>query len=267
MLACIVMTTVLLAQAALAQEAPSFEVASIRRNTSAETVFRIGPAPGGRFTATNVTLLDLIKAAYPVQGFARHDYQIAGGPDWIRTTRFDVSAAGGPRGPGQSALALRRLLEERFRLRAHAETRELPVYALVRARTDGRPGPNLQPSPLDCAALLKGARAPEIPPGKAPLCGVSLGAGAFAAGAITMPQLALMLGPITGRMVIDRTGLTGAFDVELEYAPDLQAGTADADPRPSIFAAVQEQLGLRLESTRGPVDVLVIDAAELPAED
>ena len=87
------------------------------------------------------------------------------------------------------------------------------------------------------------------------MCGVSLGSGTFAAGAITMPQLALMLGPTAGRVVIERTGLTGAFDVELEYAPDLQTEQPAADSRPVIFSAVQEQLGLRLEPWRGPVDV------------
>ncbi|PYR48456.1 MAG: hypothetical protein DMF95_14320 [Acidobacteria bacterium] len=184
-------------------------------------------------------------------------------------------------------MMIRALLAERFKLTVHNETRDLPIYALVTARSDGRLGPDLHRSETDCAAQMAAARgrgAPAAPPQSgAPMpCGIRIGMGNIAVGGATLSQVASNLSMFVGRVVQDRTGLTGAFDVNLTWTPDqmpqrapgtpadqpLRVNGVDIDPNgPSIFTAVQEQLGLKLDSQRGPVDILVIDRAEHPVED
>jgi uncharacterized protein (TIGR03435 family) len=174
---------------------------------------------------------------------------------------------------------IRALLAERFKLTVHNETKDLPIYALVMARSDGRLGPELHRSETDCAALMaagRGRGAPPAPPQPgAPMpCGVRIGPGNLAAGGAALSQVASSLSMFVGRVVLDRTGLTGAFDINLTWTPDQMPqrppGAPDLpiDPNgPSIFTAVQEQLGLKLDSARGPVEMLVIDRAEHPVED
>jgi uncharacterized protein (TIGR03435 family) len=253
--------------------APAFEAASIKVNKSGEAGGGFGGRPG-RIVVTNYTLRDIIRNAYGVQR-----YQIVGGPDWLAQDRFDINAKA-PDGAAQSQLLamMQNLLSDRFKLRVHRETRDLPAFALFLARPDGRLGPKMQPATFDCAAATT-ARArgetPAIPQpvGDRPVCGARTNPGRILVGGYAIADFARNLGGFAGRPVIDRTGLTGAYDFELTWTPDEPPPPGVTLPAwydangPSLQAAVQEQLGLKLEATTGPVDVLVIDGAERPAED
>ena len=276
-------------QAGPTQSSQQFEVASIKPNKSNDGRVMIGVQPGGRFTATNVTLKMLIRNAYQLQ-----DFQIAGGPDWMSSDHFDVvaKAEGGDdigdpfraekQGePSRGQLMLRQLLEERFKLQTHKEDRSLPIYALVLAHTDGKLGPQLHKSETDCdaeraAGRGRGPMRPDGPPqpdGGAIPCGIRMAPGNMVVGGSSFGQFANTLGMFVGRVVVDRTGLAGAYDFNLTWTPDNMpnrppgAPEAPIDPNgPSIFTALQEQLGLKLDSQKGPVSVLVIDRAEHPDE-
>jgi uncharacterized protein (TIGR03435 family) len=227
---------------------------------------------------TNVVLRDLIRFAYYIYG-GDWDVRIAG-PEWITTARFDVDGRSSePVTTPRAMSMLRQLLAVRFRLKAHFEPRETSVYELVLARNDRRLGPQLAPSSLDCATFTAGneaARAagqvPQVPfdPAKPPFCGSRGDPGSLSAGGLTMPQIALILTRQVGRQIVDRTGLTGEFDLNLRWAPEAPAGDRDArllPAGPSIFTALEEQLGLKLESARAPIEVLVIDSVEQPTPD
>jgi bla regulator protein BlaR1 len=257
-----------------------FEVASVKPNASGDGPNRLALQPGGRITAENMPLRSLVRFAFQVQ-----DFQLVGGPDWIAKERFDIVAKAehdiapmppGTTGPGQ--LMLRSLLVDRFKLAIHQEKRELPVYALVVARSDGRLGPQLQRSTVDCQAIItaqigRGGPAPMV--NDRPQCGMRNAPGTLLGGGFPLSQLVTALSQFAQRTVVDRTGLTGNFDVELRWTPEqLPAPPPGAKPLPSIdpngpslFTAVQEQLGLKLESTKDSVDVLVIDHAERPTPD
>jgi len=236
-----------------------------------------------------VTLRMLIRNAYQLQ-----DFQISGGPSWIGSDHFDVVAKmdngdvrdplsaerQDPTRPTRLQLMIRALLTERFQLAVHTETKELPVYALVLARNDGRLGPELRRSDTDCAALVGSARGREgVPPpsqasGGNLQCGIRVGPGTLSVGGASLSQLANSLSMFTGRVVLDRTGLTGTFDANLTWTPDQMpqrppgAPELPIDPNgPSLFTAVREQLGLKLDSQKGPVEILVIDRAEHPTQD
>jgi uncharacterized protein (TIGR03435 family) len=268
-----------------AQQPPQFDVASVKPNKSADNRVMIGMQPGGRFTATNVSARQLITNAYRVQPF-----QIVGGPSWIETDRFDIAAKGaGDVPPDQMQAMLRGLLAERFGLVAHSESRDMPIYALTLARPDGKLGPKMKESTIDCQALMGRGRGaapgPPAPPpptaaGGPPPCGMRIGPGSLSSGGMAIAQLTQSLGPMSGRVVQDRTGLTGSYDFELSWTPDASIGGGGgplggggAAPPPSsdggasLFTAIQEQLGLKLESTRGPVDVVVIDKISQPTPD
>jgi uncharacterized protein (TIGR03435 family) len=268
----------------------TFEVASVKANKSGDNRIGIGFAPGGQFRATNVPLRELISAAYgtpqPLAAF-----QITGGPKWIESERFDIvaKAAGDPQ-PGANGPPavlfpmLRNLLADRFQLIVHRETKELPIYALVLARTDGKLGPQLLPAATDCGALNAAARGRGMPPpapapGERMSCGMRMFPGNLAGGSTSIAQLTYVLARFVNRTVIDKTGLTGNYDLNLQWTPDqMPQGRGELPPGappmpaidpngPSIFTAVQEQLGLKLESTRGPVEVVVVDRVEHPTED
>jgi uncharacterized protein (TIGR03435 family) len=230
----------------------SFEVTSVLRNNTGADRVLMRVQPGGAWEATNVTLESMIRLAYRIQ-----ESQLVGGPGWIHNDRFDIvakSAQNAP--PAEFALRMQSLLTERFKLTLHHETRELSVYALV---SNGTPGPRLAAASIDCAALARGRNGqPPSRPGERPVCGLTVMPGRLTGGGISMSQLAETLARVTGRMVVDRTGLAGGFDFELEF---------DGDPAAvSILPALEQQLGLRLDSRRAPVDVLVIDSAEPPHE-
>jgi uncharacterized protein (TIGR03435 family) len=260
---------------AVAAQAPTFEVSTVKRNVSGEargeSVFQ-----SDRYMARNVRVRDLIAEAYRVRAF-----QITGGPDWIRSDRFDIIAKAasaapftpviGPDGvrqpPEAPFLMLRELLKDRFKLVVHAEAREGPTYELMMARDDGRRGPQLRPPQTDCAKLD-----PTGPPPPGGFCGgIRTGIGRLTGRTAPMRQLASVLTGVVQRQVVDRTNLPGAFDFDVEFSPmPLNADAADTaasvDNAISLFTALQEQLGLKLQPQRGQIDYVVIDGVEPPSE-
>ncbi|MDR3701933.1 MAG: M56 family metallopeptidase [Candidatus Sulfopaludibacter sp.] len=271
------------AQAAAAGERPSFEVASVKPAAGGPGI-SIGIDRSGEFHTRNTPLLTLIAYAYGVQSF-----QVYGAPAWVRSEAYDIVAkreVNKPEGPPQKEsiesmsagmkLRVQMLLEERCRLRMHHETKELPVVALVAAKG----GPKLQPS--NCVTVDP-QNPPQLKPGepRPAFCG-NLGQHKSETGftltgtGITMGDFVHWLAAQTGRTIIDRTGYTANFNFTMEWTPDtvsgipgLEAGADAAAPSsdpggPSLASALQ-QLGLRMESTKGPVDVLVIDRVEKPS--
>jgi uncharacterized protein (TIGR03435 family) len=266
-------------RAAAGQAPPAFEAASVKLNTSGGWRREMGPAPGGRFTATNTFARDLIAFAYGVSQDSV-SFRIVGGPKWIDDDRFNVVATvTGPWTFQQMREMVRTLLADRFRLAAHTETRELPTYALI--VVPNQPA-RLRRSAVDEAACQARREAiqrrepvPPPVPGAPPICGTGrTNPGTITAVGGSMPSLAASLGQFVGRSISDRTQLTGLFDFELTWTPDTipqlppDAPPLNIDPNgPSIFTALREQLGLTLDSSRGPVDVVVIDRIEHPTED
>jgi uncharacterized protein (TIGR03435 family) len=229
------------------QANPEFEVASIRKNVSGDSNMGAMAQPGGRFGARNVTLRYLIRGAYDVK-----DFQIlAESISWLDTERYDITAKapeGTPNGFEPMRPMLRTLLTDRFRLAVHRITKEVPAYELGAAK-----GGLKLPAPRDANCIVSDPRPRE----QAPFCNnVRMGRGLIDAHGVTMPRLAAVLSDVLGRPVVDTTGAESMFDVHLTFAPD----EAIAD------AILQEQLGLRLQSSRTSVEVLVIDHVEHPAE-
>jgi uncharacterized protein (TIGR03435 family) len=261
------------------QDSSSFEVVSIKPADPGDRRTMIRLPPGGRFEANGVTVKLLMRVAYDVQ-----DFQIVGLPSWAESDRFIVDAKTGeaktpdatPENPStmtdeeRKALEarlhtrIRTMLADRFKLKAHLETREMPVYALVIAKG----GSKLKPA----------AEAAGGPPRRS-LMG---GRGQLTGTGATLDMLIHLLSNATGRTIIDRTGLKGVYDFKLEWTPDPgemgfmggppppggPPGEKEAPPAPdgpSLFTAVQEQLGLRLEATKGPVQVVVVDHIEKPS--
>jgi bla regulator protein blaR1 len=269
----------------LAAVKPAFDVTSVKPNKSGSGRIMMLPAPGGGWSATNITLGMLIRIAFQLQ-----DDQIAGGPKWLFEDRFDVLGSGVAPGSPETPLftKLQSLLAERFNLVTHTESRELPMYALTLAKREGTLGPALTPSKNDCPREPRPGepegrgRGPQpfaMPaPGEIPKCGWMIGPGQLAAGGSPMEDLARNLSRLVGKIVVDQTNLTGTYDLIVHYTPDPgMGGRSDLPGRspepglappvndgPSIFSALQEQLGLKLESTKGPVNVLVIDRADEP---
>jgi uncharacterized protein (TIGR03435 family) len=252
----------------------TFEVASIKPNRSDDHRFSIQMLPGGGVRMTGTTLKMLLTQAYDVR-----EFQISGGPGWINTDRWDIMAKS-ERSAASDSLPddlrnmtdeqrktaaeqmreqLRALLADRFQLTLHRETKEQSVYALVVAKG----GSKLKESETQGSAGPRGM--------------MRMGRGQVSGQAMPLQQLTEVLSSQLGRPVIDRTGLKGNFDFKLEWTPDpgqpaaMPANGPDAPPPsdpngPSIFTAVQEQLGMRLESTKGPVELLVVDTVEKPSE-
>jgi uncharacterized protein (TIGR03435 family) len=263
-----------------AQTSPTFDVASVKPNTSGDPRTG-GKLAGATFAMTNETLWRLIGEAY-ADPEALPRFRIVGGPAWIDTDRFDVDAvAANPLDRPQAERMLRSLLAERFKLVVHMETRQLPVLALTVARRDRALGPQLRQSDVDCAALRAAGTIPPIAQTARP-CVMQFGFGRLAAEGLSIADLAAALARAAGRTTLDQTRLTGAFQWNLVWTPDnlpprapgtpadqpLTVNGSTIDPNgPSLFTAVEEQLGLQLESTRGPVGVLVIDHAERPTPD
>src|SRR2546425_3181432 len=241
-----------------AAQKPAFEVASVKPNSSVSGPARISSGPDGSLRAINTTLRLLILQAYGV-----FDYQLVGRPDWLDTARFDVEGKAASGIDNRNVLEmLQSLLEDRFKLKVHRETRELPVFILTAAKG----GSKLQPAfagRSGLSGLGPGASRTNVGPAGGELSGNGIGTA----------KLIDMLVRQVGRPIIDKTSLTGTYDFILKFAPQptnaglINVGDAISDPSgPSIFTALTEQLGLRLESGRGPVEVLVIDHAEKPSE-
>lgn len=263
---------------AFSQE-PAFDVASVRPNVAGKTT-EIRQTPNGRFSATNASLRELILRAYGL-----HRSQIAGLPDWAETERYDIDArASSPPADGPEALLpmLRTLLVERFRLRARIEMRELPAYVVVFSQPDKRLGAQIRPTQADCTEgrvvteeEIRAAARDGWPP-----CGMVFVLSFTTGGpdgvvkmrlrrsAVAMPDFARSLVNAVDRPVVDRTGLAGRYDIEYSYAPrpNAESTIAVAQNVPSLGAALEEQLGLKLESERTEVPVVVIESVERPTE-
>ena len=316
---CLALALSLIAITVTAQAPPtaSFDVVSVKRNTSGGgMLLRNMP---GNLSLFNNPVRQLIRMAYQLQ-----DFQIVGAPDWANTERFDIEARFDPTtslvgfaAPQQRMLAMMKsLLRDRFGMVAHTETRELPIFILRLGRADGRLGPQMKPAAADCSALAgprgggppdgrggpppggriggpvpdgraggppldgRGAPPPGVPfsLGERPLCGDRMGFGQLLSGGMPMSRFATqLLAQLTGRVVLDRTGLTGSYDIDLKWTPtpnQLPPGPPPPggepppiDPNgPSLETALQEQLGLKLDTERGPVEVLVIEKLVPPAE-
>jgi uncharacterized protein (TIGR03435 family) len=265
-LAFVGVTSALQAQQSLVPASPSmtFEVVSIKPNKSGARSISINVPSGGRFVATNADLFTLLLNAYQVQSF-----QIIGEPTWARSDRFDVTAkADREIQRDELRVMLRSLLADRFRLAAHLEKREMPIYRLVLNKA-GALGPNLIRSNIDCEELAKTKTTPPAPaptaenPRPVPPCNMRGIPGRLVASAMTFEHLVGNIQSEVERIVVNDTRLKGSFDLKLEWSSD---GSANSNG-PSFFTALQEQLGLKLESTRGPVEVLVIDHVEQPTPD
>jgi uncharacterized protein (TIGR03435 family) len=250
----------MMAAGSLVLKGQEFEAASIKPSAPQPMgTMRIGVQmlPGGRISMTGVTVKIMIQQSYQVR-----DFQIVGGPSWMGSDRYDITAK--PEGaatPEQVRLMTQALLADRFQLKFHRETKELPTYALVVAKG----GPKFHESEVvpEGSDKPRGTR-------------VSVGRGQFSLQGAAMAALANQLGQVLGRSVIDKTELAGNYDFKLEWTPDESQGTVrppgvDAPPPAdttgvSLFTALQDQLGLKLESTKGPVEILVIDRAEKASE-
>lgn len=238
---------------AVSQTPTSFEVASIKPSISDDRRVLVDIQPGGRFSAANVTVKRLIERAYDVK-----DFQISGGPSWIGSDLFDINAKPEePVQPEQVAAMLQSLLIERFELKTHRHTKEMTVYALVVARN----GPKLKPEDGSAQAMVRIRR------------------GLFVAPKGQIAVLVSVLSNILDRTVIDKTGRQGLYNMKLEWVPDENQvamfstmgvpegfGAPARDwVGPTLFTALEEQLGLRLESTKGPVEMLVVDGIQRPS--
>ena len=257
-----------IAGSAAAQAPVVSYVASVKLNRDAQPR-GFSEYQNGRLTATAATVASLLRTAYRVQA-----YQMVGAPSWTATKRYDVAAkAEGTPPPSQAAL-LQTFLADRFKLAAHMETREMPIFELALARANGRLGRRLVASQFDCRAYLGGPH--DLPQaGKTPICGMRVNPGAISGNAVSMAQLATSLSAMVGRLTIDKTGLAGGYDVDLTWTPDPGPSPAASNSVPdahgpgqdsSMFTALEEQLGLKLVSARGPAQILIVDHVEEPAE-
>jgi uncharacterized protein (TIGR03435 family) len=286
--------------AALSPDA-AFEVASIKPSNPDPNNPLGGVAlpltlPGGRFTATNTPLRMLIMMAYQLQ----QEAQLVGGPSALMTAKYDINA----KTAGNATLRqkdlpplLRTLLAERFKLKAHTESRELPVYDLVLARSDGRLGSDLRPSKSDCAradeliaeqsaGIARGDLSSAVGNKPGP-CTVATDASGGPMNLVMrgdgqeMRQIVEVLSQLTGRTVRDKTGLTGRYDFNMRMdlqallamaqrmGANIPAAAANIPPSDgsSLMTVLNEQLGLKLDSVRAPIDVVVIDSVDAPTPD
>jgi uncharacterized protein (TIGR03435 family) len=279
---------------AQAPPTPTFEVASIKAHRS-DAPMRLLPSlqPSGRVFAINLPLRELIAAAFGLQ-----DNRLII-ESKLADVAFDLEARAGANATvEQAALMLRQLLTERFGLKTHRETRQLPVYTLVRTDS-GRLGPQIKRSGTECAPLAfpTGSGAPPPPPPPPPVAGSPLGptrtwsrcptmffTGGLSARSMDMTTFAIALEQVVRRPVIDKTGIAGEFDFDITYAAELLedsltgaiTGARDAAlttgapsaqrSAPSVFTALRDQLGLRLAGGRAPIDVLVVDDVRQPIE-
>jgi len=243
---------------------PTFDVISIKPNKSGSGSMRVG-VTAGRVTAINATTLVLVQNAYSQQTF-----HIVGALGWMDSERYDVVATITPPvqpTPAQYQAMMRKMLADRFSFVVHLETREMPAYVLTRARPDGKLGPRLWPWNVDCRAVWSGeikpppSSVPGIPP-----CGGRGGGGFYAQSGVSMDGFARSLASNLGATVINQTGLKGEWEIHLQWAQETQRADAAQSEFGSLFTSVQEQLGLKLEARRLPVEVLVIDNVERPSE-
>jgi uncharacterized protein (TIGR03435 family) len=245
--------------AAFAQTQPTFDgVASIKPSAAGiKDLSEVRPLPGGRISATKMPVKSLIQVAYRIKPF-----QITGGPSWLDSAPYDIEAK--PDNPANAPpwqQMLQALLADRFQLKFHRETKELPVLALVLARKDGKLGPNL--TQWKEGTCVDRNQPPPATKSAGPFCGGGNGRGTISGLGMPIGGLASVLSMTLGQSVVDHTGLAGKFDFKVQFTPD-DRRTADS-PDPSLFTALQEQLGLKLDSQKGPVEIFVIDRVEKPS--
>jgi uncharacterized protein (TIGR03435 family) len=245
----------------------TFDVASIKREMAVVSGITFS-ARSGTLTVRNNPLTNVIGNGYGVRR-----YQVIGGPDWISSDRYDIQAkAAGDATREQMMVMVQSLLAERFKLQVHRETRELPIYVLTIAKggikaRPSREGGCVQFDPRNPPRPVSGQ-----PP--TPFCGNNnITATTWNATAIDTAGMAGALVGVLGRRVVDKTGLAGRFDIHVQWTPDQApagvdgAAASNGDAAPPLFTVLEDQLGLKLESARGPVDVLIIDHVERPSED
>ena len=275
----------LLAAAQAPAQKPQFEVATIKPSDTSQRGATIQNLLGGRFVARGVPLRPLMTYAYHVQNF-----QISGGPGWMVTDRWDIEARAeegsipptslaNPNAADPMAIRLQSLLEDRFQLKIHRETKEFPIYELTIAKSGLKMKLSDDQTPFKLPE--QGAVPPPSPPQRAggvPRYNMRIGRGNIQASAVEIPSLVQALSQQAGRTIIDKTGLKGLYDINLQWTPDTPPPDNPTGPTgaeaarsidingPSIFTALQEQLGLRLESAKGPVEVIVIDSVQKPSE-
>ena len=268
-------------------DSPTFEAASIR--PAADTGRRGGRGTPGRFQGINLPARQLIRQAYDI-----HDAQIVGGPDWLASDGFDINATTGDKPPDQIRFMMQSLLRDRFKLTFHTEKRELPIYALVVARSDGKIGAGLKRIP-DGECPPPGARRGAPPAGGPPAAppppvdpnnpqppcgGMIFGPGRLVAHGVAIDQLARSIGALPAitsfnRIVVNDTKLEGQYDFDFKFANEFagRGGPSVGAPpspapgdEPAMVTALQEQLGLKLDARRATVDVMVVDSVEKPSE-
>jgi uncharacterized protein (TIGR03435 family) len=254
------------APVSIAQAPTAFEAASIKRNVSGESSAGFQIFPDGQFRATNATVRQLVQSAFD---FEYERFQIVGGPAWIDVERYDVQATLGERAdpartatPQEIAVRIRRLLSDRLKLVMRRETREMTYFQLVIER------PNVLKATNDSCISSGTTRAPGE---TRPRCGLSFAPDSgdvqhLIAAGTTMATLARRLQQSVESLVVDKTGLTGTFDFTLDFLRPNLARSQEPAVGVTVFTAVQEQLGLRLQSARGPVDVIAIASVERPSE-
>lgn len=236
------MTAASIATVSSAQAPPAFEVASIKRNLDGPGNSGNTNLPGGRISMTNQRLRQIIRSAY-----GSIDLEVIGGPNWLDNECWNILAAAPSGSPADAPWRdmLKSLLADRFKLRAHVEQRERPIYAMVFARPDRRLGPKINPT--QCTGQLCGNTSANTQ---------GIVSGTVTGRSRTMEDIGRGLSNYTERRVFDCTGLDGMYDFELTWSQDV-----------SIFTAIQEQLGLKLEAQRAPVEVVVVDSVERATAD
>ncbi|HKE85269.1 MAG TPA: TIGR03435 family protein [Vicinamibacterales bacterium] len=255
-----------------APQAPAqFDIVSIKKNTSLEAGGGMRSLPDGTSVMVNQPIRSLIMVAAPVPV-----REVEGLPDWAMQERYDITTkppAGSTR--EQRSEMMRTMFEERMKLKAHVEQRERDIFALVVARSDGRLGPQLKPSTLDCSPRPPGTPPPPPPTSFSEAdaqgrCGGLFGQGVIVSGGILLDSLVLSISGLAGRQVINRSGLQGFYALTLRFAlprgPGAATGAAADDNLPDFFTALQEQLGLKLQPEKATIPIFVIDHIERPTE-
>lgn len=266
---------------AVAQEAarPQFEVASIKPNHSADMRMGISLEPGGRLVATNVPIRFLFQFAYELK-----DNQVSGLPSWADSARFDITAkpeSGAGIKSDDIRVMVQGLLADRFQLTFHKETKEMPIYALVVSKSGLKMevskgnadfGDDPKPRPEPGPGRGRGGQGLGGGGGE----GIRMSRGELKGANVKVDMIADQLSRVVGRVVVDKTGLTGDYDFTLKYTPEgaspmprpdaAEATPASESQTASIFVAIQEQLGLKLEAQKGPVDLYIVDRLEKPSE-
>lgn len=296
---CLLTTAALFAQPE--KQKLSFDTVSIKPNNSGDNRRMIGTPAGGGFNTTNVPLRQLIVLAYGDRsaGGPVPDIQVTGLPGWATTDGYDVQArpeAGIAPTTQQTQEMLQSMLEDRFGLKIRRETKSAPIYALVVSKdgvkmklsadqtpfSPAGPGPGGAPPPGGAVRVGPGGPAAAPPPpgaGPGTMAGpiqrgmIMMGLGQLRAGAQTTAALAGLFTGQAGRKVVDQTGLTGLFDIDLKWTPDQLPNGAPLPPGleidttgPTLFTAIQEQLGLRLVPETGQVEVFVVESVQRPSE-